>query len=79
MTQAIERSEVIVICAGLSGMYQLIRLRELGFNVRAYEAGDGVGGIWYWNRYPGVRFDSPATWSRSRAVANCTRVDLHIE
>jgi cation diffusion facilitator CzcD-associated flavoprotein CzcO len=58
MTQAIERSEVIVIGAGLSGMYQLIKLRELGFKARVYEAGDGVGGTWYWNRYPGARFDS---------------------
>jgi cation diffusion facilitator CzcD-associated flavoprotein CzcO len=58
MTQAVERWEVIVIGAGLSGMYQLIKLRELGFKVRVYEAGQGVGGTWYWNRYPGARFDS---------------------
>jgi cation diffusion facilitator CzcD-associated flavoprotein CzcO len=58
MTQAVERAEVIVIGAGLSGMYQLIKLRELGFKVRVYEAGQGVGGTWYWNRYPGARFDS---------------------
>jgi len=58
MTQATERWDVIVIGAGLSGMYQLIKLRELGFKVRVYEAGDGVGGTWYWNRYPGARFDS---------------------
>jgi cation diffusion facilitator CzcD-associated flavoprotein CzcO len=55
---AMERWEVIVIGAGLSGMYQLHRLRELGFNVHVYEAGGGVGGTWYWNRYPGARFDS---------------------
>ena len=55
---AIERREVIIIGAGLSGMYQLYRLRELGFDVHVYEAGDGVGGTWYWNRYPGARFDS---------------------
>jgi len=54
----IERWEVIVIGAGLSGMYQLHKLRELGFDVHVYEAGDGVGGTWYWNRYPGARFDS---------------------
>jgi cation diffusion facilitator CzcD-associated flavoprotein CzcO len=54
----IERWEVIVIGAGLSGMYQLYRLRELGFNVHVYEAGGDVGGTWYWNRYPGARFDS---------------------
>ena len=55
---AIERWDVIVIGAGLSGMYQLHRLRELGFKVHVYEAGGGVGGTWYWNRYPGARFDS---------------------
>src|SRR5437879_12506783 len=54
----IERWEVIVIGAGLSGMYQLLKLRRLGFKVRVFEAGTGVGGTWYWNRYPGARFDS---------------------
>jgi cation diffusion facilitator CzcD-associated flavoprotein CzcO len=42
----------------MSGMYQLYRLRELGMRVRVFEAGTGVGGTWYWNRYPGARFDS---------------------
>src|SRR5450631_2160495 len=42
----------------VSGMYQLYRLRELGMRVRVFEAGTGVGGTWYWNRYPGARFDS---------------------
>lgn len=56
--QADARHEVIIIGAGLSGMYQLHRLRELGVSVRVFEAGDGVGGTWYWNRYPGARFDS---------------------
>jgi len=55
---AVERYEVIIIGAGLSGMYQLYRLRQLGLSVHVYEAGDGVGGTWYWNRYPGARFDS---------------------
>ena len=50
--------DVIVIGAGISGMYQLYRLRELGLKVRVLEAGTGVGGTWYWNRYPGARFDS---------------------
>ncbi len=50
--------DVIVIGAGISGMYQLHRLRGLGLRVRVFEAGDGVGGTWYWNRYPGARFDS---------------------
>jgi len=53
-----ERFDVIIIGAGISGMYQLLRLRELGLSVRVFEAGAGVGGTWYWNRYPGARFDS---------------------
>ena len=50
--------DVIVIGAGMSGLYQLYRLRALGLRVRVLEAGTGVGGTWYWNRYPGCRFDS---------------------
>ena len=50
--------DAIVIGAGISGMYQLYRLRELGLRVRVFERGTGVGGTWYWNRYPGARFDS---------------------
>jgi cation diffusion facilitator CzcD-associated flavoprotein CzcO len=50
--------DVIIIGAGMSGMYQLLRLRELGLRVRVFEAGTNVGGTWYWNRYPGARFDS---------------------
>lgn len=57
-SQVDEYYDVIIIGAGLSGMYQLYRLRELGASVRVFEAGDGVGGTWYWNRYPGARFDS---------------------
>ncbi|MEO0981471.1 MAG: alpha/beta hydrolase fold domain-containing protein [Pseudomonadota bacterium] len=54
-----ERSEVdvVVVGAGFAGMYQLHRLRELGLRTRVIEAGDGVGGTWYWNRYPGARCD----------------------
>ena len=50
--------DAIIIGAGMSGMYQLYKLRELGLNVSILEAGTGVGGTWYWNRYPGARFDS---------------------
>ena len=50
--------DVIIIGAGMSGMYQLHLLRKLEFSVRVFEAGAGVGGTWYWNRYPGARFDS---------------------
>ena len=50
--------DAIIIGAGVSGLYQLYKLRELGLKVRVFEAGTGVGGTWYWNRYPGARFDS---------------------
>ena len=50
--------DAIVIGAGVSGLYQLYKLRQLGLAVRVFEAGTGVGGTWYWNRYPGARFDS---------------------
>src|SRR3954454_22021046 len=54
--------DAIIIGAGVSGLYQLYKLRELGINTRVFEAGTGVGGTWYWNRYPGARFDSES-WS----------------
>src|SRR3982074_540605 len=50
--------DAIVIGAGVSGLYQLYKLRELGLKVRVFETGSGIGGTWYWNRYPGARFDS---------------------
>ena len=50
--------DVLVVGAGITGIYQLYRAREAGFTVQLVEAGDGVGGTWYWNRYPGARFDS---------------------
>jgi cation diffusion facilitator CzcD-associated flavoprotein CzcO len=50
--------DAIIVGAGMSGLYQLYRLRELGLRVRVFEAGTNVGGTWYWNRYPGARFDS---------------------
>jgi cation diffusion facilitator CzcD-associated flavoprotein CzcO len=50
--------DAIIIGAGISGLYQLLRLRALGLRVRVFEIGTGVGGTWYWNRYPGARFDS---------------------
>ena len=54
--------DVLIIGAGLAGLYQLYRVRELGLSVRVIEAGGDVGGTWYWNRYPGARFDSES-WS----------------
>ena len=50
--------DVIIIGAGMSGLYQLYRMRELGLRVRVFETGTNIGGTWYWNRYPGARFDS---------------------
>jgi cation diffusion facilitator CzcD-associated flavoprotein CzcO len=52
------RFDVLIIGAGVTGLYALYRLRELGFSVQSFEDGTGVGGTWYWNRYPGARFDS---------------------
>lgn len=49
--------DALVVGAGFAGMYMLHRLREAGYSVRVLEAGDGVGGTWYWNRYPGARCD----------------------
>ena len=49
--------DAVVVGAGFAGLYMLYRLRELGLSTRVFEAGDGVGGTWYWNRYPGARCD----------------------
>jgi cyclohexanone monooxygenase len=49
--------DAIIVGAGVGGLYAIYRLRELGLKVRAFEAGTGVGGTWYWNRYPGCRCD----------------------
>lgn len=58
MTDQIDSYDVIVVGAGFSGLYALYRLRALGFSVRLLEQGDGVGGTWFWNRYPGSRCDT---------------------
>ena len=50
--------DVLVVGAGVTGIYQLHRAREAGFTALLVEAGGGVGGTWDWNRYPGARFDS---------------------
>jgi len=52
--------DAVVIGAGVAGLYQLYMLRAQGLETRAYEAGSDVGGTWYWNRYPGAKFDSEA-------------------
>jgi cation diffusion facilitator CzcD-associated flavoprotein CzcO len=50
--------DAVIIGAGVSGLYQLYKLRELGLKTLVLEDGSNVGGTWYWNRYPGARFDS---------------------
>src|SRR6266481_1148428 len=55
--QAAEAYDAVVVGAGFAGMYMLHRLRGIGLSVRVYEQGRGVGGTWYWNRYPGARCD----------------------
>ena len=50
--------DAIIIGSGVTGLYSLYRMRQLGCSVRAFDDASGVGGTWYWNRYPGCRFDS---------------------
>ncbi|HEY5856781.1 MAG TPA: NAD(P)/FAD-dependent oxidoreductase [Aldersonia sp.] len=60
-THPAERTlDALIIGAGVAGLYQLHMLREMGLDVRAYDTATDVGGTWYWNRYPGARFDSEA-------------------
>jgi cyclohexanone monooxygenase len=49
--------DAVIVGAGFGGLYMLHRLRQLGFSARVLEAGGGIGGTWYWNRYPGARCD----------------------
>ncbi len=51
-------ADVLIVGAGITGIYQLYLARQAGFSALVLEAGGGVGGTWYWNRYPGCRFDS---------------------
>lgn len=53
-----EDLDILIVGAGFSGLYQLYRLRELGFKVKVYEAAPALGGVWYWNCYPGARCDT---------------------
>jgi cyclohexanone monooxygenase len=57
MTTEQDSFDVVVVGAGFAGLYMLHRLRRMGFSVRVLEAGSGVGGTWFWNRYPGARCD----------------------
>ncbi len=55
---SVRQFDAIIVGAGIAGMYQLHKLREMGMTVQVFETGTDVGGTWYWNRYPGARFDS---------------------
>ena len=57
MSEDVQTYDAVVVGAGLAGIYQLYKLREQGLTAKVFEAGDGVGGTWYWNRYPGARCD----------------------
>src|SRR5512133_4159644 len=57
MPSTLRQVDAVVVGAGFAGLYALYRLRGLGLTVQLFEAGDGVGGTWYWNRYPGARCD----------------------
>ncbi len=55
--QEIREIDTVVVGAGFAGLHMLHKLRELGLSVQVYEAGDELGGTWFWNRYPGARVD----------------------
>ncbi|HEX2401533.1 MAG TPA: NAD(P)/FAD-dependent oxidoreductase, partial [Mycobacterium sp.] len=52
--------DVVVVGAGIAGLYLVYRLSRAGYRLRVFEAGDDLGGTWYWNRYPGARVDVPS-------------------
>lgn len=60
-TESVEHYDVVIIGAGVSGMYAVHHLRELGLSVRAYDGAADVGGTWWYNRYPGARVDGPGS------------------
>ena len=57
MTEGQNHYDAVIIGAGFAGIYILHKLRQLGLSARVYEAAAGIGGTWYWNRYPGARCD----------------------
>src|SRR4051794_38051131 len=54
--------DVVIVGAGFAGLYMLYQVRKLGLSARVYEAGGGIGGTWFWNRYPGARCDVESLW-----------------
>ena len=65
--------DVAIVGGGLAGLYAIHRLRKLGLKVRAYEAGSGIGGTWFWNRYPGARCDVESLEYSYSFPTNCSR------
>ncbi len=57
LARMVKPTDAVIVGAGFAGLYALHRLRGLGLSARVFEAGRGVGGTWYWNRYPGARCD----------------------
>lgn len=57
MTESTEHHDVVIVGAGIAGLYMLVKCRELGLDAIVLERADDVGGTWYWNRYPGARCD----------------------
>ncbi|HET9161459.1 MAG TPA: NAD(P)/FAD-dependent oxidoreductase, partial [Caulobacteraceae bacterium] len=53
----VQNFDAVIVGAGFSGLYMLHRLKQMGLSARVFEAGEGVGGTWFWNRYPGARVD----------------------
>lgn len=56
----VKRLDLVIVGGGFGGMYAVYKFREMGLNIQAFEAGGGLGGVWYWNRYPGARVDLPS-------------------
>lgn len=57
---ATRRLDVVIVGAGFGGMYVVHKFNAMGLKIQGYEAGSDVGGVWYWNRYPGARVDLPS-------------------
>ena len=64
--------DAVVVGAGISGLYMLHRLRQMGFSCQVIEAGADLGGTWYWNRYPGARCD---TYSLEYSYSICPQLE----
>jgi cation diffusion facilitator CzcD-associated flavoprotein CzcO len=70
-TELAQRVDVLIVGGGFGGMYATYKFREMGLRIQSFEAGGGLGGVWYWNRYPGARVDLPSidySFSFSREI-----------